>query len=197
MKKKWIVYLFLFFLFKILSAQNKHILYDFDEIPQTLMLNPGAVVSFDKHFGVPLLSNIYFQFGATNKNMTYNNVLADSDGITDMLSNVYKYNLSDKDIFKLDQRIEVLNAGLRFKNPKYYLSFGMYEEIYGYASYPKDLADFFYNGDYGQTGNIRFDTKTNFGNINFIGSLTGIFHVGISNQITQKINVGIRLKLIS
>jgi hypothetical protein len=36
-------------------SQNKQILYNFTSVPQSLMTNPGADVSYKFYFGVPLL----------------------------------------------------------------------------------------------------------------------------------------------
>jgi hypothetical protein len=37
-------------------SQNKQILYNFTSVPQSLMINPGADVSYKFYFGVPLMS---------------------------------------------------------------------------------------------------------------------------------------------
>lgn len=190
--------LFLFALFFLNSyGQNQQILFGFDQLPQTLMLNPGAEVDYDKHFGVPFLSNIYMQAGATNKRITYNNIYAGTNGNSEILRNIDKQNLSNSDYFLLNQQIEFLNAGFRLKNPNYYLSFGMYQKTEGYASYPKELVNLFYNGDYTENGVVRLGEKSNFDNINFTGELLGVFHVGISKKVNEKLNIGARFKILS
>ncbi len=147
-----------FFALNIISAQNQNILYDFDQLPQTLLLNPGAEVDYNKHVGIPLMSNIFGQVGATN---TFGN-FSDLD-------------VNKGDFFKLNQQIEVVNAGFRFKNPSYYLSFGMYSELDGG----------------GNIGNGNIDQKY------FKGDLSGIFHVGISKRMNNRLTIGTRLKFIS
>lgn len=198
MTHKLCLYIFFVFLFVKTYAQNNQILYGFDQLPQTLMLNPGAEVNYNKHIGVPFLSNIFFQVGATNKNINYNNVLADADNQSDRLRNVYEQNLSSNDYLMINQRLEVLNAGFRLKNPKFYLSFGMYEEIDGFGLYPEEFAELFFEGDDKNGDGIpELNEKTNFNEINFIGEFIGVFHVGISNQVNEKLNIGARLKIIS
>ncbi len=194
---KLCLYLLFVFLFVNSSAQNKQILYDFDQLPQTLMLNPGAEVDYDKHFGIPLLSSIYFQIGATNKNITYNDIYSGTNSNSDILRNIYEQNLGNSDYFEINQQLEMINAGFRLKNPDYYLSFGMYQELDGYSSYPKDLVDMFYQGDFNKNGNIQMDEKSSFDNINFIGELVGVFHVGLSVKINKKLNLGARFKILS
>jgi len=194
-RKLCLLFLFALF-FKNAFGQNQQILFGFDQLPQTLMLNPGAEVDYDKHFGVPFLSNVFFQVGATNKDITYNNIVANADSDSDILRNIYNQNLSSSDYFKINQKIEVFNAGFRLKNTKYYLSFGMYQEIDGYAGYPKDVVNLFYQGDYNENGGIRYD-QSNFDNINFIGELVGVYHVGISKKVNENLNIGARFKILS
>ncbi|MEN8125075.1 MAG: DUF5723 family protein [Bacteroidota bacterium] len=198
MKNKIFTYLLFVFLINNLFAQNKQLLYDFDQIPQTLLLNPGAEVDYDKHIGVPFLSNIFFQAGATNDHMTYNNILAGTDGFNEVLSKVYSYNLKDSDYFSANQQFEVLNFGFRLKNPDYYLSFGMYEEIDIYANYPKEIAVLFFEGDDKNSDGIpEFNVKTNFDKLNLTTDMVGVFHVGMSKKFGDRLNLGARLKLIS
>ncbi len=147
MNYKLCLYL-LFILFYVNSfAQNNKILYDFDQLPQTLLLNPGSEVDYNKHFGVPFLSNIYFEVGATNSNITYNKVIAPSNDIEDVIRNIYDQDLNNSDVFLINQRIEFLSAGLRLRNPEYYLSFGMYQEADGFANYPVDVANLYFKGN--------------------------------------------------
>src|SRR5690606_23566498 len=59
-------------------AQNRQLLYDFQEVPQSLMLNPGMKVSQNWHAGIPVLSGLYFQ--ASTSGVTVNDLFAD-DGV--------------------------------------------------------------------------------------------------------------------
>jgi Family of unknown function (DUF5723) len=174
------------------------ILYDFDQLPQTLMLNPGAEVDYNKHVGVPFLSNIYFEFGASNKNITYNNVLSNTNGFTDVLRNIFAQNPDSEDTFIINQQVEIINAGLRLKNPDYYLSFGMYQEFEGFAKYPEDIANLYFNGnDQNNDGNPEVNEIFNFDQLTIAGDLVGVFHVGISKKVNDRLNIGGRLKLLS
>ncbi len=197
MIRKLCLLFFFVLIFTNSFGQNQQILFGFDQLPQTLMLNPGAEVDYDKHFGIPFLSNVFFQVGATNKDITYNNIIANSDSNSDILKNIYIQDLKSSDFFKINQKLEIFNAGYRLKNSKYYLSFGMYQELDGYAAYPKDLVNLYYNGDYAENGTIRIGEKSNFDNINFIGELVGVFHVGVSKKVNERLNIGARFKILS
>jgi len=188
-----------FILFYVNSfTQNNQVLYDFDQLPQTLLLNPGAEVDYDKHFGVPFLSNVYFEIGASNRDINYNNVLAPSNSVDDVLRNVYDLSSSNSDIFLINQRMEILSAGFRLKDPKYYLSFGMYQETEGFANYPVDLANLYFNGDdQAGDGSPEYGNPFSFTPLNFVGELVGVFHIGISKKVNKNLTIGARVKLLS
>ncbi len=46
-------------------SQNKQLLYYFTDIPQSLMINPGAEVDFKWYAGVPGISGLSFQIGSS------------------------------------------------------------------------------------------------------------------------------------
>ena len=191
--------LFLWFFIWTLSsvAQNNQILYDFDGLPQSLMLNPGAELKLDKYFGVPLLSNVYLQFGATDSDITYNNLINNNNEESE-LKNLYDLKLSNSDFFVANGRVEVLNIGFRLKNPDYYLSFGMYADGKAFGKYPTESLDFFFLGDDKDGNEIpEVNQRTDFSELNAIGELVGVFHVGISKKISERTQIGARLKLLS
>lgn len=49
-----------------LFAQNKQLLYNFSEIPQSLMLNPGGKLPGRAYIGVPLVSGLYGSASSSN-----------------------------------------------------------------------------------------------------------------------------------
>jgi hypothetical protein len=180
-------------------AQNKQLLYNFDQLPQTLMSNPGAVVNYEYHIGVPLVSGIFLQVGATNKNVTYNNVFAGETTAGGILRNLNDINdLTIKDYFRFNERVEILYGGIRLRNKKNYLSFGMYQEMDGFSLYPEDVVKIYYHGDDRNGDGIpEFDRVTDLNQISMIGNLMGVLHIGISSKINERLNIGARFKLIS
>jgi len=174
------------------------ILYDFDQLPQTLMLNPGSVVDFDKHIGVPFLSNIYGMGGSSSRDATYNNLVLGTESNVDVLKNLQELGLSNTDVFLFNQQIEVLNAGFRLKNKAYYLSFGMYQQLDGFSSYPQDLVDLYlYGNDQDQNGIPEYNEPFRADHVNAVFELVGVFHVGINKKVSEKLTIGARLKLLS
>ncbi len=198
MINKYFLYIWIVLITGNLFSQNNQILYDFNQLPQTLLLNPGAEVSYVQHFGVPFLSNIYVQAGATNKGITYNNLFSDTDSNTEVLRNIYNQNLNSDDYFLINQQIEIFNAGFRLRNEKYYLSFGIQQKTEGFSLYPEEPADLYFNGnDQKEDGKPEYGDKFNLNQLSFAGEILGVFHVGISKKINDNLTLGARFKLLS
>ncbi len=170
-------------------AQNKQILYNFDQLPQTLLLNPGEKVTQKWHVGIPLLSGFSAQIGSSN--LTVYDVFAD-DGIpiNDKVRNLI-YNLSSKDFISITQQEELFNIGIRLKNKRDFLSFGFYQEFDAIVYYPKDITILFYEGN--STLNKQYGLK----DVNFKAELLGVLHLGISRKIDDNLQIGARFKIYS
>lgn len=173
----------------LLSAQNKQILYNFDQLPQTLLLNPGEKVTQKWHTGIPLFSG--FSFFASSSEATIYDVFAD-DGTTinDKVSKLI-YDLKSNDFASLNQQMELFNVGIRLKNNKDFLSAGFYQEFDAIGYYPKDLAILFYEG------NSNLNKQYSLQHVNFKAELLGVLHAGISRKIEEDLQIGVRLKLYS
>ena len=198
MPLKPLVYLVLILFSRFCLSQNMQLQYDFDQLPQALMLNPGSKVDYRMHFGVPLLSNVYAQFGSSNSDINFNSILANADGFDEVLSNIYGQELSNGDIFVVNQQIEVLSGGFRLSDPRYYLSFGMYQHFSGFTSYPSDLADIYFTGnDRNRDGTPEFNERYSINQMNTVGELVGVFHVGLNMKVNEKLSLGARLKILS
>ena len=124
-----------FFLFLVINAQNKQSLYDFNGVPQSLLLNPGARVDYIWHTGVPLLSGISINAGSSG--LSIYELFADDGGNFNDKIKKYIYKLNPTDFLTLNEQIEIINAGFRMPNNDY-LSFGFYQESDLIFYYPKD-----------------------------------------------------------
>ena len=62
----------------IFHAQNKQVLYGLKEVPQSMLVNPGSIIDFDKHFGIPLLSHIHFNGGSSG--VSVHDIFQDTGG---------------------------------------------------------------------------------------------------------------------
>lgn len=183
---------FLKLIFGLLSfvalSQNNQVLYDFDEIPQTLLLNPGTNYSHDLFIGIPLLSGISIDGGVTG--VTAHDIFSD-DGrdINNKIRDVI-YGLKNEDSFIINEKVDVFNGGIRL-NEKDFLSFGLYEEFDFVFYYPSDVAQLFYEG----TTNLN--KRYSVDGLNFKGDMLGVLHAGISHKVDEKLTIGGRIKLYS
>lgn len=174
-----------------LSAQNKEVLYDFYEVPQTLMLNPGVKTPQRWHAGIPVLSNISFYAGSSG--VTVSNLFAD-DGVDFNEKFRQAVNSMDfRDDIGLGGTITVLFGGFRGKNrPDDYYSFGMYGEGFFINYWPEDLATLLLEGNANSLGR-RFDLN----HLMLQGEAVNVFHFGLNRRLNTKWQVGARAKLYS
>jgi hypothetical protein len=184
---KKIIFLFLYISIQSV-AQNKQILYDFNNLPQTLLLNPGAEVYNKYHIGFPLFSQISFQGGFTGFS-TYDIFANNGVPINDKIRNaINKY--GNAEFIETNQQLEVINVGYRLKNNSY-LSFGFYEEFNALVKIPRDLVDLFYEGN--SVINRHYSIKK----MAARAELFGVLHLGLSKKINKKWQVGGRFKIYS
>lgn len=173
-------------------AQNKQLLYDFYEVPQTLLLNPGSRTPYQWHVGLPLLSAIAVQAGTSG--VTVNDLFA-NDGLdfTTKVRDRVVNSLSQNDEFGGSGQVELLYAGFRSNNkPNDYYSFGIYAEGFIAQFWPKDQAILAFEGNATNIGR-RFS----FNHIATQGELVNVFHLGINRKLNNKWTVGARAKLYS
>ena len=175
-----------------ITGQNRQLLYDFIEVPQALMLNPGMQTSYRYHAGIPLLSGIAVQ-GATS-GISVNDIFA-NDGldINDKVRDRAVNALSKRDDINGTYQIEVFSGGFRLKSqPENYISFGLYHEGYTINYWPRDLAILGFEGNADQIGR-RFDLS----HLKVRGEVLNVFHVGWNKMMNKNLTLGIRGKLYS
>ncbi|WP_347374200.1 DUF5723 family protein [Aequorivita sp. Q41] len=170
-------------------SQNKQILYGFDDVPQSLLLNPGAKVPQKKHYGIPFLSQLHFNGGSSG--VTVYDIFKEGTGdINDRITEKI-FEMKNTDFFTATQQLELVNFGWRAQN-EIYFSGGIYQEFDFIFYFPRDLAILTWQGnrDY-------LDYEFNFGEISTTGDFLTVYHFGLNKQITNKLNLGIRFKLYS
>lgn len=188
MIKKYLLFIFCSCCLQLV-AQNKKILYGFDKIPQTLLLNPGAEVDYKYHIGVPMLSGISANLGSTGATVTD---LFRDDGIpfNTKLNNVLNQVRADDYVYANTQ-LEVLNGGYQL-NKRDYINGGFYAEVDAIAYIPKDMIDLV------NKGNEAFLNRDfSFSQAVLKADVLGVLHAGITRKINKKITAGARLKIYS
>jgi hypothetical protein len=180
--------LFIFFAISM-YCQNKQLLYNFAELPQTLLLNPGAETNYKFHVGIPLLSGFSSEFGSTG--FTISDLFTvDNIPINDKVSEVLN-KITRKDHIKFNTQIEILNAGFRYDD-KNYFSFGFYEEIDAIIYLPKDPINLIVEGN-SEYLNKSFDISQ----ILYKADALGVLHFGVTRKVSNKLTVGARFKIYS
>ncbi|MBQ4914094.1 hypothetical protein J8L85_06585 [Maribacter sp. MMG018] len=182
---------FLFLVSNLLVSQNKQLLYDFTEIPQSLMVNPGMETSFKWYGGVPLLSGVSGYVGSNG--VSVNDIFAD-DGldINDKVRDRMVRGLSTKDEFSGNLQLELFNIGYRSSDPNVFYSFGAYLEMDNISYWPQDYAVLLFEGNADQL-NRRFDLS----DLKARGSMVNVFHIGVNKRVSNDLTIGARGKLYS
>ncbi|CAN5172423.1 hypothetical protein BH23BAC2_BH23BAC2_16610 [soil metagenome] len=171
------------------QGQNKQLLYNFNGLPQTLMVNPGANITFDGHIGVPLLSGISLAVGSSG--VTVYDVFEDSpEDINQRITAVMR-RLTHKDYFTAHQQLEIISLGWKL-NANNYISTGIYQELDIFSYFPKDPAILAREGNFNYIG-VPFD----FSHVSFTGEFLTVYHVGMNRKMNRQLTLGARVKFYS
>lgn len=175
-----------------MHGQNKQLLYDFDDIPQALLINPGMETSYKWYAGIPALSGVSFQ--AATSGVTVDDIFAaDGLNINDKIRDRAIFGMQITDELSGTYQIELLSGGFRGKyKPRDFYSFGIYHEGDAIGYWPKDLAILGYEGNADQLGR-RF----NLGHLKTRGEILNVFHFGVNRQVDDRLTIGARAKVYS
>ena len=174
-------------------AQNKQVLFGFNDIPQSTLINPSTTLDNDWYIGLPLLSHFHFNFGASGVN-AFDLFADDGRDFNSKLQSIV-FRLENRDFFTTTQQLEVFSGGFSFGRgveKDRYLSFGMYIETDVIAYHPKDYAVLAYEGNANNIGRV-FDL----GDLNFSGEMVSVLHVGVTKKVNDKLTIGARGKIYS
>ena len=173
-------------------GQTKPLLYDFTELPQSHLQNPGTHSPLNWHIGVPLFSSISIQAGVSG--FAAEDLFA-NDGLdfTTKVGNLVRQGLTQRDRIGIDSQIEFFTAGFKNpNNPDTYYSFGVYGDFQFINYWPRDLALLAFDGNANAIGR-RFDLE----DLKIRADGVMVFHAGISKKINKRWRLGARAKLYS
>ena len=185
--KKYILFLILAITTSINAQQQ--LSFSFGEIPQNLMLNPGAETNFKSHYGIPVFSNLSFKAGFTGFTLA-DLFLNDSRDFNLKFEEVLNKIDSD-DYININTVVEVLSAGLRIDD-KTYVSFGFYEELDLITYFPKDITELVYYGN-----EPFLNRPFSISELVMKADMLGVLHAGMSRKVDEKLTIGGRLKIYS
>ncbi|MCB0456951.1 MAG: DUF5723 family protein [Flavobacteriaceae bacterium] len=170
-------------------AQNKQVLYGFNEIPQSLLLNPGIHVPQKKHFGIPFLSQIHINGGSSG--VSVYDIFGDTGEDINAKIEQKIFEMKNTDFFTVTQQLELINFGWRSQKDIYF-SGGMYQEFDFITYFPRDLAILAWEG------NANYlDYPFDLSEISTTGDLLTVFHFGANKKLTNTLTVGARVKMYS
>ncbi len=187
------IYLILMVAFQLSCfSQNKQVLYNFTSIPQSLLVNPGADVSYKFYFGIPILSGVSVNLGSSSfsaYDLFANNGVDFNDKVRNIINNS-----SNKDKTQVNQQLEIFSGGFRVggKESQSYISFGAYQEFDFLMYFPKDLAILAVDGNQKYIGKT-FDLS----DLNLRAEVLSVFHVGYHRKLSEKLVLGGRAKIYS
>ncbi len=170
-------------------AQNKQLIYGMEEIPQSLLLNPGISVPQKYHFGIPFLSQIHFNGGSSGVSV-YDIFQESNVDINTRIRNKI-FELKNTDFFTFTQQLDIINFGWRAQNEMYF-SGGIYQELDFISYFPRDLAILAWEGN-----RNYLDFEFDLGELNTTGDLLTVYHFGVNKQISNKLTLGARAKIYS
>lgn len=187
-----VVFLFCLFVVTNLTAQNKQLQYNFTDIPQSLMTNPGANVKYKWYVGVPFLSGISMNVGSSGFS-AYDLFANDGVDFNTKLRSVLS-KTTHNDVLSLNQQLELFSGGFRIgtEDNRSYLSFGLYQEFDFLSYVPQDIATLAIDGNKNYMGK-RF----NLADLSAKVDLLSVFHIGIHKKIKDNLIVGARAKIYS
>lgn len=172
-----------------LAAQNKAILYGFDEIPQVQLLNPAFYPSYKAHVGIPFLSGISINAGVSEVTMA--DVFRDDNvDFTTKVTNALN-RITENDYVSFNSQVEVLSGSYKINN-RDYLSAGFYTEVDFFANYPKDIITLVNEGNA-----AKLNQPFLLSQVNIKAEALSVLHVGLSRKINENLVIGGRLKLYS
>ena len=178
---------------RCVSAQNNQILFGFNDIPQSVLINPSTTLDNDWFVGFPLLSHAHVNVGSSGVS-AFDLFSDDGKDFNSKLQDVI-FRLDSNDFFVLNQQLEIFSGGFSFGKgieKDSYLSFGMYTETDVIAYYPRDYAILAYEGN---ANNI--DRVFDLSDLNVSGEVVSVFHVGATKKINSKLTIGARGKIYS
>jgi hypothetical protein len=89
-------------------TQNKQLLHGMSEVPQSLLVNPGGIVQYDKHFGIPFLSHTHINGGSSGVNAYDIFQTSNTSDINSRITSAI-FNMKNTDFFTVTQQLEIIS----------------------------------------------------------------------------------------
>ena len=154
---------------------------------QNTYLNPSLIPEGRMFIGLPVLSGIHMY---VNNKTSYNETFTKEGGEVKVDINKILSNLQGQNLFSAHANINLLQFGLRLESGPL-ITFTANERLEADFLYPKDLIDYFWNG------NDQFvNRKMNIANIGVKGTHFREFALGFAAPVNEQFSVGLRGKFL-
>ncbi len=174
-------------IFHLAYGQHQPLLYNVDDLPQALMLNPGSQVDLTGHIGLPFLSQIHVSAGTSGVSI-YDIFRDDGSDINARIRDA-THKMNSYDHFMINEQMEIITLGWKI-DQKNYLSAGIYQELDLFSYFPKDLAILANEGN-----NDYMNQTFDFSQVAFTGEIMTVYHLGLNHIFNDKLSLGVRTKL--
>ncbi|EDP71496.1 hypothetical protein FBALC1_03392 [Flavobacteriales bacterium ALC-1] len=193
MRYKRLAFVLIIITFGFVGAQNKQLLFGFNDIPQSALINPSTTLKNDLFVGLPLLSHVHATVGSSGAS-AYDLFADDGRDFSSKLQSLI-FRLDSNDFFMFNQQFDIFSGGFSYGKgieKDRYLSFGMYLETDAIVYHPKDYAVLAYQGNADNIDRI-FDLS----DLNASGEVVSVLHIGTTKKINNKLTIGARGKIYS
>lgn len=172
-------------------AQNKQLLYDFTDIPQSLIVNPGVEVDFEWYAGIPGVSGVSLHVGSSGVS-AYDLFADDGLDFNMKVRDLLLEGMTTSDEFSLTQQLELINIGFRGTDSSLFYSLGVYLETDAILYWPEDYVVLAIDGNVN-----RLNQRFGLGDLKTRGEMMSVFHFGVNKKVDKKLTLGARGKIYS
>jgi len=196
MHKTIIKYTLLLFVGLILSNLTRaqkmnNTLYLMQNVPQSNQLNPAIQPECKVFLGFPGLSSIYVNYA--NNGFTYNDIIKDGTGLQkdSLVVDINSFHDALQSTNTIVNQLDYTFFSLGIRAKKMFFTLDVSSKIDSRLGFDKGLVSFLKNGNAGYMGRTA-----NLGAIGLEGTAYNEVALGVSKQVTEKLTVGIKAKML-
>ena len=192
-KKKYLLIMLIAAFCLSAASQNGQVLY-YMKLPQNHLLNPAIRPSDKFYIGLPVVTGINTEFGNNFfkiSDIAPSGTIIDSSFIKKLDPETLANRLKDKNSIATDASIQLLGLGMSF-GKDLYVFIDVVDRINSKGVFPRDLLALY------MTGSADFIGKTlDLSGLNIKAQYYREYGLGFSKNITKKLRIGAKVKLLS
>lgn len=176
------------FLPLLVRGQTDILLYNYNDLPQTVHSSPATIPRNSFTIGLPVVSGFYNRLH--NNSFTVNQLFTERPADDSLVVNVDQVlnNLDeDKNLFSEYSGIDLMFFGIRINES--YLTAGIRSNAFLSVNYPGEFVDFLWNGNAS-----RINETVDFSSFNVTLNHYLSYYIGLAFRVHDRLNLGFRLK---